>query len=163
MVYSLDAMNQMSQDQFVQVFDPMFEHTPAIAAQAWEQRPFASVDDLYQAMIAVVDGLSADQQLALVCAHPDLGSNAKMAKASVQEQSSAGLDRLSPPEYERFQRLNQAYKEKFKFPFIIAVRNHTKESILAAFEERLHSDPATELQQALTEIKTIARFRLETI
>ncbi|MBF2078098.1 MAG: 2-oxo-4-hydroxy-4-carboxy-5-ureidoimidazoline decarboxylase [Synechococcales cyanobacterium T60_A2020_003] len=163
MVYSLHDINQMSQDQFVQVFGSIFEHTPAIAAQAWEQRPFEIVDDLYQAMITVVDGLSADRKLALVCVHPDLGSNAKIAKASVQEQSSAGLDRLSPAEYERFQRLNQAYKEKFKFPFIIAVRNHTKESILAAFEERLNSDPATELQQALTEIKAIAKFRLETI
>jgi 2-oxo-4-hydroxy-4-carboxy-5-ureidoimidazoline decarboxylase len=84
----------------------------------------------------------------------------KMAEASVQEQSGAGLDRLSPDEFERFQQLNQAYRQKFGFPFIVAVRNHTKDSILAEFDRRLHHAPEAERQQALAEIAQITRFRL---
>lgn len=160
MVYSLADINDMGQSEFVDAFGAIFEHTPAIAAQSWTQRPFATVDDLYQAMVSVVEQFPRDQQLALVRAHPDLGSRAKMADASVQEQSGVGLDRLSGDEFARFQMLNQAYKEKFGFPFIVAVRNHTKESILAAFEERLTHTPDAELQCAVAEITQIARFRL---
>jgi 2-oxo-4-hydroxy-4-carboxy-5-ureidoimidazoline decarboxylase len=100
------------------------------------------------------------ERLMLVRAHPDLGSKAKMADASVQEQAGAGLDRLTGEEYDRFHTLNQAYKEKFGFPFIIAVKLHTKASILEAFEQRLHHTPEAEIKQALTEITQIARLRL---
>lgn len=114
-------------------------------------------------MLGVVEAMSDSEQLALIKAHPDLGSKAKMAEASVKEQAGAGLDRLSAEEYQRFQSLNQAYKNKFDFPFIVAVKNHTKESILQAFERRLNNSVATEKQQALTEISQIARFRLQAI
>jgi 2-oxo-4-hydroxy-4-carboxy-5-ureidoimidazoline decarboxylase len=83
-----------------------------------------------------------------------------MAEASVQEQSTVGLDQLSAAEYDRFQNLNQAYKEKFSFPFIIAVRNNTKDSILAAFEQRLQNNLEVENQHAIAEIIEIARWRL---
>ncbi|MFN5765028.1 MAG: 2-oxo-4-hydroxy-4-carboxy-5-ureidoimidazoline decarboxylase, partial [Pseudanabaena sp.] len=99
-------------------------------------------------------------QLKLICAHPDLGSKFKMAEASVQEQSTVGLDQLSATEYDRFQYLNQAYKDKFAFPFIIAVRNHTKDSILKAFEQRLLNNLEVEKKQAIAEIIEIARWRL---
>jgi len=96
----------------------------------------------------------------LIRAHPDLGSKAKMADASVQEQAGAGLDRLTPEEFDRFQTLNAAYQERFGFPFVIAVRNHTKESILEAFDRRLENPSDTEIDQALEEITQIAEFRL---
>ena len=83
-----------------------------------------------------------------------------MAEASIQEQSTVGLDQLSATEYDRFQQLNQAYKEKFSFPFIIAVRNHTKDSILTAFEQRLRHNQKVEKKQAIAEIIEIARWRL---
>ena len=83
-----------------------------------------------------------------------------MAEASVKEQSTVGLDQLSAAEYDRFQDLNQAYKDKFSFPFIIAVRNNTKDSILAAFEKRLQNNLEVEKQQAIAEIIEIARWRL---
>jgi 2-oxo-4-hydroxy-4-carboxy-5-ureidoimidazoline decarboxylase len=151
----------MSQSEFIEVLGSIFEHTPEIAAEAWLERPFADISELHQVMAAIVNKMSEADQLKLICAHPDLGSKFKMAEASVQEQSTVGLDQLSPTEYNRFQQLNDNYKQKFSFPFIIAVRNHTKESILSAFEERLLNSVATEQKQAITEIIEIARWRLK--
>jgi 2-oxo-4-hydroxy-4-carboxy-5-ureidoimidazoline decarboxylase len=158
--YTIATLNQMSQEEFVAALGEVFEQTPAIARQAWQQRPFVSFEDLHQRMIDVVVASSIEEQLALICAHPDLGSKAKMAEASVQEQSRVGLDQLTPEEFDRFQALNQAYRTKFGFPFIIAVRNHTKMSILQAFEQRLLHSIDTERVQSLREIFQIARFRL---
>jgi len=150
----------MSQAEFTEALGTIFEHTPKIATQAWLERPFADLSELHQVMAAIVNKMSETDQLKLIRAHPDLGSKLKMAEASVQEQSTVGLDRLSASEYDRFQQLNHDYKQKFSFPFIIAVRNHTKESILNAFEERLLNSLAIEKQQAITEIIEIARWRL---
>lgn len=160
MPYSLSELNQLNQPAFIEALGAVFESTPAIAGRTWYYRPFADLTDLHQQMVGVVNAMSQEEKLALIRAHPDLGSRAKMAEASVKEQAGAGLDRLTPAEYERFQSLNQAYQEKFAFPFIIAVKNHTKDSILAAFDRRLQNPINTELQQALIEIAQIARFRL---
>ncbi|MGF1589888.1 MAG: 2-oxo-4-hydroxy-4-carboxy-5-ureidoimidazoline decarboxylase [Pleurocapsa sp.] len=153
----------MSQEEFTAVLGEIWEETPEIAKQAWQNRPFEDLEALYQAMLAVVNQMSEAKQIALIKAHPDLGSKTKMAEASVQEQAGVGLDRLSESEYQRFQVLNQAYKDKFDFPFIVAVKNHTKESILAAFAARLENDQDSEKQQALAEISKIARLRLKTM
>jgi 2-oxo-4-hydroxy-4-carboxy-5-ureidoimidazoline decarboxylase len=160
MPYSISQLNQMSQQPFVEALGAVFEDTPAIAQQAWEKRPFEDISELHQAMVDVVTAMNRAAQLTLIRAHPDLGSKAKMADASVQEQAGVGLDRLTPLEFERFQTLNQTYKDKFGFPFIIAVKNHTKTSILEAFDRRLQNDIDTEIKQALTEISRIAQFRL---
>lgn len=159
--YSLSQLNQMSQEEFTSALGAVWEDTPAIASSTWQQRPFTDVSSLHQSMVDVVAKMSESEQLALIKAHPDLGSKAKMAQASVQEQAEAGLSRLSPQEYERFSALNQAYQEKFGFPFIIAVKKQTKKSILEAFEQRLQNSEAAERQQALQEISEIARLRLE--
>ena len=163
MAYSLSQLNQMSQEEFVKVLGEVFEDTPAIAYRTWYERPFQDVAQLHQQMVDVVRNTSQEAQIELIQAHPDLGSKAKMAAASVQEQAGAGLDRLTSEEYERFLFLNQAYRNKFDFPYIIAVKNHTKESILFAFEQRLQNSPEVEREQALAEIFQIARFRLDAI
>ncbi len=160
MPYFIKELNQMSQEAFVEALGAVFEETPAIAQDAWNQRPFADVAELHQRMVNVVKAMSRDEQLTLIRVHPDLGSKAKMAEASVKEQAGVGLERLAPEEYERFQSLNQAYKDKFGFPFIVAVKNHTKDSILKAFEHRLGNTVDAEVEQALTEIFQIAQFRL---
>ena len=160
MTYSIAQLNQMSQDEFVAAIGGVFENTPNIVRQVWEKRPFADVTKLYERLEDAVFLLSQDEQIALIRAHPDLGSKAKMADASVQEQAGAGLDRLTPEEFDRFQTLNAAYQERFGFPFVIAVRNHTKESILEAFDRRLENPSDTEIDQALEEITQIAEFRL---
>lgn len=160
MAYSLAELNHMSRDEFEVALGNVFEHTPAIARQVWHQRPFSSVDDLHQAMVAVMQQMTEAEQLALIQAHPDLGSRAQMADASVEEQASVGLNQLSPDNYDRFQRLNRQYTEKFGFPFIIAVKHHTQTTILQAFETRLQESIATEKQRAIAEIAEIARLRL---
>ena len=158
--YAISTLNQMSQSEFTEAIGSIFEHTPEIAAEAWRSQPFADVQRLHQVMAAIVLQMSDAAQLKLICVHPDLGSKFKMAEASVQEQSTVGLDQLSATEYDRFQYLNQAYKDKFAFPFIIAVRNHTKDSILDAFEQRLLNNLEVEKKQAISEIIEIARWRL---
>jgi 2-oxo-4-hydroxy-4-carboxy-5-ureidoimidazoline decarboxylase len=160
MPYSLSDLNQMSQMDFVAALGAVFEDTPAIAQKVWHHRPFKDRKELHQCMVDVVKSARPAEQLALIRAHPDLGNKAKMAIASVQEQAGVGLDRLSPEEYDRFMALNQAYREKFGFPFIIAVKNHTATSILEAFIHRLKNSAAIEIKQSLSEIAQIAEFRL---
>ena len=161
--YSLLELNQMSQAQFTAALGEIWEETPEVASEAWHDRPFKDLEGLGKSMVAIVDQMNDAEQLALIKAHPDLGSKTKMAEASVQEQAGVGLDRLSESEYQRFQSLNRAYKDKFDFPFIIAVKEHTKESILEAFATRLQNYPQAEKRQALTEISKIARLRLEAL
>ena len=158
--YTISALNQMSQEAFTEALGSIFEHTPKVAFESWLSHPFADVVQLHQTMTAIVHEMSESEQLTLICAHPDLGSKFKMAEASVQEQSTLGLDQLSQMEYDRFQALNDAYKKKFGFPFIIAVRNQTKDSILVAFEQRIENTMQIERQQAIAEIIEIARWRL---
>lgn len=161
MPYSLDQLNRMTESEFVTTIGPAFEDTPTIAAQVWPQRPFASVADLHQKMVALVQTMADDEKLALIKAHPDLGTRVAMAEASVAEQSKAGLNQLSAEEYDRFQRLNQQYKDTFGFPFILAVAGHTKASILENFAQRLGNSQTAEMATALGEIEQIARLRLE--
>ncbi|MEO0688537.1 MAG: 2-oxo-4-hydroxy-4-carboxy-5-ureidoimidazoline decarboxylase, partial [Cyanobacteria bacterium J06649_11] len=135
--FAIAKLNQMSQEEFAATLGEIWEETPEIAQKAWHDKPFENLEALYRAMVSVVNSMSKTEQVTLIKAHPDLGRKTKMAEASVQEQAGVGLDRLSESEYQRFQALNQAYKDKFYFPFIIAVKEHTKESILEAFEIRL--------------------------
>lgn len=160
MPYTLDQINQMTEAEFVQAIGPAFEDTPQIAAQVWPQRPFASVADLHHSMVALVRRMTDGEKITLIQAHPDLGTRVAMAEASVAEQSQAGLTQLTAAEYERFQTLNQRYKERFGFPYILAVAGHTKASILDNFTQRLDNDPATEKATALGQIETIAGLRL---
>lgn len=161
MPYTLDQLNTMTEADFVAAIGPAFEETPAIAAQVWPQRPFSSVGDLHQHMVAIVQAMSPEDQLALIKAHPDLGNRVAMAEASVAEQTKAGLSSLSPEEYQLFQSLNQEYKDKFGFPFILAVAGHSKKSVLENFTLRLSNSTVEEMAAALLEIEAIARLRLE--
>jgi 2-oxo-4-hydroxy-4-carboxy-5-ureidoimidazoline decarboxylase len=161
MPYSLADLNQMSQAEFIQALGPTFEDTPAIAARVWQQRPFRSVESLHQQMVNLVQAMSPQEKLALIQAHPDLGSRVAMAAASVAEQSGAGLDQLSPQEYQQFQQLNQQYRRTFGFPFILAVAGHTKTSILENFAQRVTNPPNVEMARAIAEIEQIALLRLK--
>ena len=163
---TLAALNRADQARFVDLLGGVFEHSPWVAEGAWAARPFESVEGLHSAMVGVVKE-AGEKQLELIRAHPDLAGKAARAgsltAASSQEQAGAGLDRLSDEEYSRFHTLNDAYKEKFDFPFILAVKGHTKTSILSSFEARLPHTAEEERQTALAEIYKIARFRLEAL
>ncbi|HEY9889309.1 MAG TPA: 2-oxo-4-hydroxy-4-carboxy-5-ureidoimidazoline decarboxylase [Candidatus Obscuribacterales bacterium] len=161
--YALAVLNEMDQATFTAALGDVFEHTPAIAQQVWPQRPFGSIAALHQAMVAVMLALPPAQQLDLICAHPELGLKATMTVTSGQEQARAGLDQLTPAIAETLQKLNQTYRDRFQFPFIVAVKEHTPASILAALHQRLTHDADTERQTALAEIAKIAHYRLQAL
>ncbi|MFD0694362.1 factor-independent urate hydroxylase [Paenibacillus sp. GCM10027628] len=163
MKLTLHEVNELDQDRFIQMFGPLFERSPWIAERAWGSAPFTSIQDLISAFEREVWRAGKDEQLALLRAHPDLGTRVRMTDHSVQEQSGAGLDRLTPEEYEQFLAFNKQYTEKFKFPFIMAVKGQTKETIREAIKLRIERDVETELGKALQEVCKIGRFRLEPI
>ena len=142
----------------------LFEHSPWVEQRADAR---ASSGDRHADLMAVVHDATPDEQLALIRAHPELAGKAaadgSLTQASAAEQAGAGLDRLSPAEFDRFHALNAAYAEKFGFPFIICVRLTDKAGILAAMERRLANDRDTEIAAALHEIGEIVRLRLESI
>ena len=150
---------QMSRAEFQARFGPIYEASPWVAEGVWPDPP-KDLNGLAAAMAAVVDAAPDAAKLALIRAHPELASRARMADASVKEQSGAGLDQCSPAEFEAFQRLNAAYNARFGFPFIFAVKGATRADILAAFEARLANDPDTEFATAIAQIHRIAGFRL---
>jgi OHCU decarboxylase len=151
----------MDKAEFVKTYADIFEHSSWIPERAFELGPFADKAALHAAFVAVVNEAGAEQQLALIRAHPELGARIALTDASTAEQQGAGLKNLTEEEFSRFSALNAAYNEKFGFPFVICVRRHTKSSILAAFAQRLTHDPATERATALAEIYEIAKLRLE--
>ncbi|MEA3001005.1 MAG: 2-oxo-4-hydroxy-4-carboxy-5-ureidoimidazoline decarboxylase [Sphingomonadales bacterium] len=138
----------------------LFEHSPWVEARADARAPSG---DRHADLMTVVHDATPEEQLALICAHPELAGKAAVAltEASAAEQASAGLDRLTQVEFDRFHALNAAYREKFGFPFIICVRLTDKAGILAAMERRLANDRDTEIATALGEIGKIVRLRLE--
>jgi 2-oxo-4-hydroxy-4-carboxy-5-ureidoimidazoline decarboxylase len=142
----------------------LFEHSPWVAETAWQRRPFASVAELHAALEAAMREAPRERQLALIRAHPELaGREAEertLTRESSHEQSSAGLDRLTADELDALRRLNRSYRERFEFPLIVCVREHTKESIIAWGNERLEHSPEHEIDIALGEISKIARLRL---
>lgn len=167
MTISIDNLNTLSDEEFVAMLGEVAEHSPWVVQRTAEKRPFTSVRGLHTAMMEVLGRASSREQMELICAHPDLAGKAArdgaMTDASVSEQAGAGLDRLSEAEFDRFHELNNAYRSKFGFPFIIAVKGHDKTSILEQFEERLKNDEDEERSEALRQIGDIIRYRLEDI
>ena len=160
----LNELNTCARDDFVAAVGDIFEHAPWVAEAAFAARPFATVAALHEAMLRAVRQAPNERQLGFIRGHPELGSKVARAggltEASRAEQGSLGLDRLSNEEFARFERLNKAYRDKFAFPFIICVRRHTRDSILAQFERRLANNADAEQTRALDEIGLITRLRL---
>jgi OHCU decarboxylase len=162
---TLEEVNRLGRGEFVARLGSVFESSPWVAERAWGSRPFGSFAELYGAMVEVVGGASRERRMALIRAHPDLAGKAAVAgeltPESSGEQASAGLDRLTPEEYEAFTAMNRAYRERFGFPMIVCIKEHTKESILQNAESRLEDSREEEVEIALGEIAKIARLRLK--
>ncbi len=162
---TLQDLNDAAPGDFVASLASIYEHSPWVAEEVATTRPFASLAALHAAMEQSVRAASTARQLALINAHPDLAG--KLARAagltdfSAAEQSGIGLDRLNDSEFARFHSLNDSYRARFGFPFIICVRRHTRASVLRQFERRLHHDAAQEQATALNEITRIAALRLD--
>jgi len=158
--HSLDEINAMARDEFVRVIGPAFEHSPWIAEKTWDARPFERIEILHRKLCRTMREATEAQQLALICAHPDLVGKAVLTSESTGEQTAAGLMDLNAEEVTLFQQYNVKYKERFGFPFIICARLNKKESMLEAFPRRLKNEAKTELSTALAEIEKIASLRL---
>ena len=161
---TLDALNRMSPADFTSAVGDTFELAPWVAESAATRRPFQTVTTLHAAMMGAVRAAPRERQVEFLRGHPDLAGKAARAGAmtddSKREQASVGLDTLSEEEFARFHRLNDAYKAKFGFPFIVCVRRHTRDSILAQFERRLANDIEAEFATALQEVVYITRLRI---
>jgi 2-oxo-4-hydroxy-4-carboxy-5-ureidoimidazoline decarboxylase len=162
---TLDAVNRLDEEDFVEAFGDVAEHSPWVAAGAAAARPFASRHEMIAAFEAAVDVASPEEQRALLVSHPDLAGKAAVSgdltTDSEMEQAGAGLDRLTPEEFVEFTALNDAYRDRHGIPFIFAVRGATKHDILAAFGHRIDNPPEVEFQTALEQVNRIVRFRIE--
>ena len=147
-----------NKSDFITKFGGIYEHSPWVAEAA-----FAAGGDIQAAMKAAVNAAPRDKKLALICAHPELACLQGLTASSTSEQDGAGLNQCTPEELAEFQKLNDDYKKKFGFPFVIAVRGLHRTDILAQFRKRIHNDAATEFDTALEQIHKIAGFRLSAL
>lgn len=148
----------MNREQFVEKYGAIYEHSPWVAEDAF------GAPDIAAAMREAVEQAGPELQLRLILAHPDLGEKLDtLTASSVSEQQGAGLNQCSPEEFAEFQQLNQAYKAKFGFPFIVAVKGLNRQQILELFRQRIGHDRDLEFRTALDQIHRIARFRLEAL
>ena len=160
--------SSLDRDAFVAAFADIYEHSPWVAEQAYDKGVDASLDDietLHARMADILLSAPRETQLALINAHPDLAGKAavrgELTASSTSEQAGAGIHECTAEEFARFTELNEAYKDKFGFIFIMAVKGSNRHQILAAFEERLHNTPEQEFDRAVSEINKIALFRLK--
>jgi 2-oxo-4-hydroxy-4-carboxy-5-ureidoimidazoline decarboxylase len=164
MPFSLQTLNTSDRAAFTAALGHLFEHSPWVAEETWPRRPFRDAAHLHAELCATMRAAPPEKQLALIRAHPDLAGRLaqqkKLTADSNREQASAGLDRLTEAELAEFTWLNDTYKAKFGFPFIICARLNAKAAILSAMQDRLPHDVPTELNAALTEIEKIAQLRL---
>ena len=161
---TLDEANALSKEAFVERFGGVFEHSPWVAERVAGMRPFASVTDMHAAMCVEVAKADEVEQHALLCAHPELAGKAAIAGRltpdSAREQDAAGLRQCSPAEFAALQRMNHAYRERFGFPFIVAVAGLDRTSVLTRLELRLGNERAAEFAEALRQVERIAAHRL---
>ncbi|WP_417704512.1 2-oxo-4-hydroxy-4-carboxy-5-ureidoimidazoline decarboxylase [Pseudomonas sp.] len=162
--------SRLSRADFIKAFADIYEHSPWVAEQAFDlgqDERIDEIDGLHQRMAGLMLRASHAAQLALINAHPDLAGKAavrgELTAASTAEQAGAGINECTAEEFARFTELNAAYKAKFGFPFIMAVKGSNRHQILAAFEERIHNTPDEEFAYALAEINKIALFRLQAL
>jgi len=163
----LEELNVLDRPAFAARLGAVAEGSPWVAEAAWRERPFADREALAAAFARAIAEASPERQLALIRAHPELADRAAIAGQrgadSAQEQASAGLDALSAEEHARLTRLAAVYRERFGFPFVIAVRGRTPASIIDALERRLEDDPDAERETALREVARIVELRLRAL
>lgn len=164
---TVDELNTLDRAAFVAALGAIYEHSPWVAEEVWPLRPFAGIDELHAAMSKSVVDAGETAQLALLRAHPQLAGKAalrgELTTHSTREQQGAGLDQCSPEEYAQLHALNAQYDQRFGFPFILAVRGHTRASILADMDARIGHSRDEEFAEALYQVDRIARLRLEAL
>jgi 2-oxo-4-hydroxy-4-carboxy-5-ureidoimidazoline decarboxylase len=165
--HTVAAVGGWAQEAFTALLGGVFEHSPWVAQQAWLRRPFADVADLHAKMMQALRAAPPRQQLALLCAHPQLAGreaqSGTLTEASDSEQLGAGLKSLTPAELARMSALNTAYLARHGFPFIVCVRHYTKAGIFHELARRGALPTEQEMNEALNQVAAITRLRLDAI
>ena len=159
----INKINKLSKSEFVKFFANIFENAGWIAEELYNQKPFNNFEELSSKILNIFETTTKEKQLKILNAHPDLANKAKISLLtpdSLKEPARAGLDQCTEEEFDEFKHLNEQYKKKFGFPFILAVKGKNKNEILDNFKKRISFDPTTEFDQAINQVKQIASLRL---
>jgi len=160
---SIDKFNKLSKPEFISIFGNVFEKTEWIAERCYDSKPYNNVDELFLKMMEIFEKTEKEKQLEILNAHPNLAIEKKLTKDSKNEQKNASLNQCNDEEFIEFKKLNEEYKKKFGFPFIIAVKGKNKEEILNSFRQRITNNINLEFEEAKKQVKKIASFRLTEI
>ena len=160
---SVDKVNNLRKSDFISIFGNVFEKTQWIAEKAYNSKPYKNLEELFSKMMEIFENSKKEKHLEILNAHPDLAIEKKLTEDSKNEQKNASLNQCTDEEFVEFRKLNNEYKKKFGFPFIIAVKEKNKEEILNNFRQRLTNNINLEFEEAKKQVKKIASFRLSEI
>ena len=160
---SVDKVNKLSKSDFISIFGNVFEKTEWIAEKAYNSKPYKNFEELFLKMMKIFENSEKESHLEILNAHPDLAIEKKLTKDSRNEQENANLNECSEEEFKEFKKLNEEYKKKFRFPFIITVKGKNKEEILNNFRQRITNNINLEFEEAKEQVKKIANLRLNEI
>jgi len=160
---SIDKFNKLSKAEFISIFGNIFEKTEWVAERCYESKPYNNLDELVSKMMKIFENIEKERHLEILNSHPDLAVEKKLTEDSKNEQKNASLNQCTNEEFVEFRKLNNEYKKKFEFPFIIAVKGKNKEEILNNFRQRLANNINLEFEEAKKQVKKIASFRLSEI
>ena len=160
---SIDKFNKLSKTEFISIFGNIFEKTEWIAERCYESKPYNNPDELVSKMMKIFENSEKEKHLEILNSHPDLVVEKRLTENSKNEQKNASLNQCNDKEFSEFKNLNEEYKKKFGFPFIIAVKGKNKEEILNSFRQRITNNINSEFEEAKKQVKKIASFRLSEI
>ena len=160
---SVNKVNNLNKSDFISIFGNVFEKSEWIAAKAYALKPFNNFDELFSKIMEIFENSKKENHLEILNAHPDLVIEKKLTDDSKKEQNSVNLNQCSEEEFKEFKDLNERYKKKFRFPFIIAVKGKNRQEILVNFRKRIINTIDLELEEAKQQVKKIATFRLREI
>ena len=160
---SIDKFNKLSKPEFISIFGNVFEKTEWIAERCYDSKPYNNIDELFLKMMEVFENAEKEKHLEILNAHPHLAVEKKLTEDSKKEQSGASLNNCTVEEFNEFKKLNNEYKKKFNFPFIIAVAGLNKDQILDNFRIRIKNNTSEEFEEAKNQVKKIATIRIDSI
>ena len=160
---SIDKVNKLSKSDFISIFGNVFEKTEWIAQKSYDSKPYKNFEELFSKMMEVFENSNKDNHIKILNAHPDLAVEKKLTRDSKKEQKNASLNQCTEKEFLEFKKLNEEYKKKFGFLFIIAVKGKNKDEILNSFRQRITNNINLEFEEAKNQVKKIANFRLSEI
>ena len=160
---SVDKVNKLSKSDFISIFGNVFEKTDWIAEKTYALKPFNNFQELFSKMMEIFENSKKENHLEILNAHPDLVVEKQLTDDSRKEQNNASLNQCSDQEFKEFKKLNEKYKKKFRFPFIIAVKGKNRKEILNNFRQRITNNINLEFEEAKEQVKKIASFRLSEI